>query len=140
MSEEAVERVRGRAAGSRWLAFLLYTVLRVALLIAVWALIAWLSPVKGLWALALALLVSGGISFFVLDRLRDSMSMGIAGFFSGINARIEASARAEDGEPIAGAPAPGGLQGDALQDGQAGAHDEPVREHEDPGALERRDE
>ena len=119
-----------RSAGSRWLPLLRYTLLRLALLIAAWAVIAWLTPVKGLWALALALLVSGAISLFVLDRQRDAMSLGVARFFTGINERIDAATRAEDAV----------VAGELLQDREAGAHDEPVGQHEDPRPLERGDE
>ena len=122
------ETEQGGGAGRRWLAFAVYTLLRLVLLIAIWILIAWITPVKGLWALALALLVSGAVSLFLLDRQRDAMSIGVARFFSGINARIEASARAEDVDP------------QASEHRQAGADDEAVGEHQDPGALERRDQ
>lgn len=118
----------GGGAGRRWLAFAVYTLLRLVLLIAIWILIAWITPVKGLWALALALLVSGAVSLFLLDRQRDAMSIGVARFFSGINERIEASARAEDVGPM------------PSEHRQAGADDEAVGEHQDPGALERRDQ
>lgn len=124
----AQDEVTARGAGRRWLAFLVYTLLRLVLLLAIWILIAWITPVKGLWALALALLVSGAVSLFVLDRQRDAMSVGVARFFSGINERIEASARAEDVEPL------------PSEDRQAGADDQPVGEHQDPGPLERRDQ
>lgn len=124
----AQDEVTARGAGRRWLAFLVYTLLRLVLLVAIWILIAWITPVKGLWALALALLVSGAVSLFVLDRQRDAMSVGVARFFSGINERIEASARAEDVEPL------------PSEDRQAGADDQPVGEHQDPGPLERRDQ
>jgi Flp pilus assembly protein TadB len=126
MSERAQEQ--GTGAGRRWLAFAVYTLLRLVLLVAIWILIAWITPVKGLWALALALLVSGAVSLFLLDRQRDAMSIGVARFFSGINERIEASARAEDVDPP------------ASEHRQTGADDEAVGEHEDPGSLERRDQ
>lgn len=107
------------------MAIVVYTLLRLLVLLVVWALIAWLSPIKGLWALALALLVSGAISLFLLNRQRDDMSMGVARFFTSINERIDASARAEDppSEP-----------------GETGAHDQAIGEQQDPGALERRDQ
>lgn len=126
MSERAQEQ--GTGAGRRWLAFAIYTLLRLVLLLAIWILIAWITPVKGLWALALALLVSGAVSLFLLDRQRDAMSIGVARFFSGINERIEASARAEDVDPP------------VSEHRQPGADDESVGEHQDPGSLERRDQ
>lgn len=129
----ARDETTAQGTGRRWLAFLVYTLLRLVLLIAIWILIAWITPVKGLWALALALLVSGAVSLFVLDRQRDAMSIGVARFFSGINERIEASARAEDVDPLPSGPLPS-------EHRQAGADDQPVGEHEDPGSLERRDQ
>lgn len=99
----------------RWIAIVVYTVLRVLLLLAVWGLITWLTPLQGLWALALALLISGSISLFVLDRQRDEMSVGVARFFSGINERIDASARAED---------------PPLEPREPGSHDDAVGKHE----------
>lgn len=124
----AHDETTARGAGPRWLAVVVYTLLRLVLLVAIWILIAWITPVKGLWALALALLVSGAVSLFVLDRQRDAMSIGVARFFSGINERIEASARAEDVDPP------------SSEHRQAGADDQPVGEHQDPGSLERRDQ
>lgn len=118
----ASDGVQGRP---RWLSILIYSLLRLVILLAVWGLIAWLSPLKGLWALALALLISGAISLFVLNRQRDEMSMGVARFFTGINERIEASARAED--PV-------------LEQGESSTDHEAVGEQQDPGALERRDQ
>ena len=64
--------------------------------IAVWLLLQLLTPLRGLWALVLAVLVSGAISFFLLNRQRDAMSGVVAGFFGRINDRIDASTRAED--------------------------------------------
>lgn len=79
-----------------WRAFLLYTALRTALLLVAWALVQLTTPLRGLLALAVALLVSGLLSVFVLDRQRERLSAGVAGFFARLNARIDASARAED--------------------------------------------
>lgn len=80
---------------------LTYTLMRVLLFIAVWLLLQLLSPLRGLWALALALLVSGAISFFLLNRQRDAMSGVVAGFFGRINARIDANTRKEDDDDLA---------------------------------------
>jgi hypothetical protein len=68
---------------SKALAVLVYTVLRIALFAAVW-------------------LTIGAISLLVLDRQRGRAASVAAGFFGGINERIEASARAEDvdDEPV----------------------------------------
>ncbi len=110
----------------QWVSVLVYSLLRLVLLLAVWGLIAWLSPVKGLWALALALLVSGAISLFALNRQRDEMSVGVASFFGRINARIDAAARAEDPVPS--------------QPGETGPDDDAVDEEQEPGRLQRGDE
>jgi hypothetical protein len=62
--------------------------MRLLLFIAVWLLLQLLTPLRGLWALVLALMVSGAISFFLLNRQRDAMSGVVAGFFGRINDRI----------------------------------------------------
>jgi len=102
-----------------------YTGLRLALLAAVWLLIQVVTPMRGLLAVAVALVISGIISFILLDRSRDRASAGLAGVFGRINDRIERSRTAEDWDE------PGGLgQGDAQ------AEQQPVGEHEQSGALE----
>jgi hypothetical protein len=78
------------------LAIAWYTLLRVAMLVAVWFLLEWLTPFRGLWAIVAAFLISGGISLLLLNRERDAVSIGVAGFFGRINQRIEESKRAED--------------------------------------------
>ena len=95
--------------GSKALAVLVYTVLRVAVFAAVWLTIELLTPINGLLAIIAALLVSGAISLLLLDRQRGRAASVAAGFFGGINDRIEASARAEDvdDEPVDPAPATG---------------------------------
>ena len=70
--------------------------MRLMVFLAVWLRLQLLTPLRGLWALVMALLVSGAISFFLLNRQRDAMSGVVAGFFGRINDRIDASARAED--------------------------------------------
>jgi hypothetical protein len=82
--------------GSKAVAVLVYTALRVALFLAVWLTIELLTPINGVWAMVLAIVLSGAISLFVLDRQRGRVASVAAGFFGGINERIEASARAED--------------------------------------------
>lgn len=93
---------------------LVYTVLRVALFIAMWLTIELITPISGVWAIVLAILLSGAISLFVLDRQRGRVASVAAGFFGGINERIEASARAEDvdDEPDPGPPAGGSGDGE----------------------------
>ena len=92
------------SSGSKALAIIVYTLLRVALFAAVWLTLELLTPFSGLWAIVFAILISGAISIVVLDRQRDRVGAVAAGFFRGINERIEASARAEDidDEPVSG--------------------------------------
>lgn len=75
---------------------LVYTLMRIGLLLGVWWLVQLVSPLRGLWALVVAIVVSGVISWFVLDRQRSAMSAAVGGFFGRINARIDAASRAED--------------------------------------------
>lgn len=81
---------------SRSLAFLAYTLLRVLIFAAVWLLLLWLTPLEGVYAIVMAILISGVISIPLLSHQRDAVSVGIAGFFRRMNERIDASARAED--------------------------------------------
>ena len=77
-------------------AILRFTALRLALFGFVWLLILLTTPLRGLLAAMVALLISGVISVVVLDRQRAAMGAVLAAFFGRINARIDASARAED--------------------------------------------
>lgn len=105
---------------------LVYTVLRVALFLAVWLTVELLTPISGVWAIVLAILVSGAISLLVLDRQRGRVASVAAGFFGGINERIEASARAEDDdEPEPGA-SDGGSGDGGSGDGEQPAEHKPV--------------
>lgn len=101
---------------------LMYTTMRVMVFIAVWLLVQLITPLRGLWALVVALLVSGAISLFLLNRQRDAMSGVVAGFFGRINARIDASTRAEDFDDLP--------EGQAQAEGAAGDQDQ------GPGRLE----
>lgn len=106
------------SGGSKAVAIIVYTALRVALFAAVWLTLELLTPISGLWAIVLAILISGAISIVVLDRPRDRVGAVAAGFFGGINERIEASARAEDIDDldaspvVAGMPEPDAATGD----------------------------
>lgn len=101
---------------------LVYTTMRLLLFIAVWLLVQLITPIRGLWALVLALLISGAISFFLLNRQRDAMSGVVAGFFGRINDRIDASTRAEDY--------------DDLPEGQSRSKRQSGDEDQGPGGLE----
>jgi hypothetical protein len=81
-----------RAQGSVWI----YTGMRILLFLGIWLLLQLLTPLRGLWGIAAAILMSGLISIFVLNRQRDAMSSTVGAFFRRINDRIDASARAED--------------------------------------------
>lgn len=70
--------------------------MRLAVFLAVWLLIQWITGLRGLMSLALALVVSGAISLLLLNRQRDAMSATVSKFFRRINERIDASTRAED--------------------------------------------
>lgn len=114
-------------------AFVVYTLLRLLLLGAVWGVIQLTTPLRGLLALAVALLVSGLVSVFVLDRQRERLSVGVAGFFQRLNARIDASTRAEDEWDDERRTV-------AASEGEQAAEQQAVDEDDDPGALEHPDE
>lgn len=83
-------------------AALAYTSARILLFIAAGALF-YLTGARGLLLLALALIVSGVVSYVVLSRARDRMSASLTGRLSGVRARfgefsqrIDEGARAED--------------------------------------------
>lgn len=73
-----------------------YTAMRLGLFVGVWLLLQLLTPLRGLWAVALAIIVSGLISLFLLNKQRAVMSSVVAGFFGRINSRIDAASQAED--------------------------------------------
>ncbi len=70
--------------------------LRALLFGGIWLLLQLTTPLRGLIAAVVALLVSGVISTVVLNRQRAAMGVSLASFFGRINARIDASSRAED--------------------------------------------
>lgn len=123
------EPTAGEQRTSRWVAVLVYSLLRVALFAVVWLVIEFLTPLSGLLALAAAILISGAISLVVLDRQRGAVGAAAAGFFGRINERIEASARAEDDDPPEPAepPEPPGPLGPSGE-GQRRPEDKPVAE------------
>lgn len=108
----------------------IYTGLRLALLAGVWLLIQVVTPMRGLLAIAVALVVSGVISFIVLDRPRDSASAGLFGVFRRIDERIERSKVAED---IDEDPAPSVQESGQ---GEPRAEQEAVGQDEQAGGLE----
>lgn len=118
---------------NRWLNFATYTVVRLLLWLGVWAILQFLTPVKGIMAVVLALLISSAISIVLLDRQRDVMSESVGAFFSGINQKIESSGAAEDL-----------WQEDILRErsgpGEQGSGANTVDQHEQPGLLQSENE
>ena len=75
---------------------IVFTALRIGLFLGVWLLLQMITPLRGLWALVVAIILSGVISAFALNRQRSAMGEVVGRFFGGINDRIEAASRAED--------------------------------------------
>lgn len=111
---------------------MVYTVLRVAVFGAVWALLWLLTPLDALWSAVVALLVSGAISLVLLDRQRGRVGAAAGGFFARMNERIDAATRAEDiDDPVADAYPVASGQREQKSEEQA------VGQQEQPGGLER---
>lgn len=110
----------------------MYTGLRLALLAAVWLLIQVVTPMRGLLAVAVALVISGIVSFVLLDRPRDQASAGLSGLFRRIDDRIERSRVAEDVDIDAPALPSG--------EGEAQPEQEAVGEHDESAGLQHRHE
>jgi hypothetical protein len=83
------------------MAWVTYTTIRLALVVVIWFAIQFLTSVRGLLALALALLISAIFSIIFLGKQRDAMSQSIFGFFRRLNERIDAAAKEDylEGEP-----------------------------------------
>jgi hypothetical protein len=116
--------------------FVVYTVLRLGLLIVAWFLVQLLTPMRGLVAVAVALVVSGVVGFFLLDRSRDQASVSVSKVFARIDERIEKSKTAEDDllDALA-AQREAKTQQDAVDDsGQAGQLQDPD-EISSPGPI-----
>lgn len=77
------------------LAFIRYSTLRFAVLFAV-GVVCYVLGMRGLPLLIVALLASGVLSLFLLNRQRDALGESVGGLLSRLNSRIDASARAED--------------------------------------------
>lgn len=74
---------------------LVYTAARLAIFVVALVVI-YLIGARGLVAIALAVLVSGLISFIALSRQRDAMSRSIVGKMREFGTRIDEGARVED--------------------------------------------
>jgi len=72
-----------------------YTVLRLILFAAVVGLLA-LAGARSYLLLALAILISGALSYFLLSRQRTAMSDAIARRVTSFRSRLDAATRAED--------------------------------------------
>ncbi|MQA98625.1 MAG: DUF4229 domain-containing protein, partial [Streptosporangiales bacterium] len=72
-----------------------YTLARLLLFAVAWGLL-YLVGARGLLAPALAVLISGLVSFVLLSRQRDEMSSRITGGITEVQRRIDAGAADED--------------------------------------------
>jgi hypothetical protein len=81
------------------LAFVQYTAARIALFLACWGIL-WLVGAKGVLGVLLALVISGLVSYVVLDRLRNRFASAVSGrmrnSFRDFRARFAAGKAAED--------------------------------------------
>ena len=105
------------------IAWVSYTTIRLALVVLVWLALQFFTPIRGLLAIALALLISALFSIIFLSRQRDAMSESMFGFFRRLNERIDASAAKED-------------YLDAELDAESQAQHDAVNQQENPGGLE----
>lgn len=76
-------------------ATLAYTTARILLFVAATGLI-YLAGARGLLLLALAVLVSGAVSYVLLSRQRDAMAGVLASRVRNFRARLDAGTHAED--------------------------------------------
>lgn len=113
---------------SRGTAWILYTVWRVVFLIGAWLLIQLTTPVRGWWAIALAIVVSAIFSILLLGRQRDAMSGSVYGFFKRINQRIDAAAAKEDFDDPP-------IEVELSTEGQTNPKSDSVDEEKDSGRL-----
>jgi hypothetical protein len=96
-------------------AFLVYTSLRIVLLLAVGGLL-YLTGLRGFLLVLLAFLLSGALSLVWLDRPRSQMGAGFGRAIGKVNERIDRAAAAED---------PGTLRGQSGAEAQSDAEAEP---------------
>jgi len=101
------------------MAWVTYTTIRLALVVVIWLVIQFLTPVRGLLAIALALLISAIFSIIFLGKQRDAMSQSMFGFFRRLNERIDAAAAKED-----------------YLDGESQTQNNPVDQQDVPGSFE----
>ncbi len=77
------------------LAFIRYSTLRLAILLAV-GFVAYLFGLRTVMLAAVSFIVSGVLSLVLLNRQRDALGQSVGGLFSRINARIDENSRKED--------------------------------------------
>lgn len=75
---------------------LIYTLLRIGMVLVFWLLLALFVPMPWPISLAAAVLLSGMISLFVLNRVRDGASYSVTNYFTRMNARIDRASVEED--------------------------------------------
>ena len=63
----------GALVGIRGRAWVMYTVFRVLFLAVAWLLIQVTTPIRGVWAIALAIVISAVFSILLLGRQRDAI-------------------------------------------------------------------
>jgi len=78
-------------------AFVQYTVARVALFLACWGVL-WLVGAKGVLGALIAIVVSGLISYVVLDKVRDRFAAAVVGGIRNLRIRRAVGKAAEDDE------------------------------------------
>jgi Protein of unknown function (DUF4229) len=78
-------------------ATLSYTLLRLLLFFAA-VLVLWLCHLRGITLVIVALVVSSIISLPLLSKLRDRMSVSLAGKVDGFHARLDEGTKAEDAD------------------------------------------
>ena len=90
------------AAAPASFAVLRYTAARLALFVIAAGLL-YLAGLRSILLLLVAVVLSGFVSYVLLDRTRDQAAASVGSVFSRWNARINASARAEDDDepPVA---------------------------------------
>ncbi len=112
-----------------------YTLLRVVFFLIVWLIIQLTTPIRGVWAIALAIVISGVFSIIFLGRQRDAMSGSVFGYFRRLNERIDAAAAKEDyDDPISEPPPEDSLADDSrATEGEPNCEPESVHEKDQPG-------
>lgn len=123
-----LSREYGWVMNTRGSAWILYTVWRVVFFIAAWLLIQLTTPVRGWWAIALAIVVSAIFSILLLGRQRDAMSGSVYGFFKRINQKIDAAAAKEDFDDPP-------VEIELPAEGQSNSTSDSVDEEKDSGRL-----